>query len=807
MQVSQVNDHVTHTVIGGGESIDFAISSSAEFFNILSSTLYKDQILAVVREVLCNANDAHIEAGCTDTPVQITLTEEKFVVKDFGKGIHRDDIGPIYGTYGNSTKKNDGSQTGGFGLGCKAPFAYTEHFEVISCHDGVKTIYNLSKSSAEANGKPGIVPIVSFPTDETGLQVSIKIKNRTDYHRFLTLVIRIVSNGDMNMTLNGEKIPCLGFDASKTNYMVTADLSILDIHSRIMIRYGNVIYPVDFVKELVYYKHIVSFLNSLSHAYNIIFQAPPHSIAVTPSRESLSMQDHTIKTLNKLFADFLELKSAKFDVNCEAYAEESVKQAIKDRDIAELLKRKEELPITKEFQIASINNLFDMRSMAYRYMQKNYPQIPGFRKADITRRLTGLADAGLVKRGLVQTFIKTINRVKYKGKDSNDWLQRRIIKPIVTKMITTGLDQTRFYTFDHEVENAPYSWSNKPAIVLATKARPNHLFSTIPYFRNIVVVSASLKDLWDRIKKHETFVELGQFDGFLFYHATMKKNEKEAAIKFFTDLGMRVVDLTVRQDYEQEPTKVAAPVRKPPKKGLVALNSVIVDSLAKDKRINTKLALKEDAPRIDNPEFVVKVSYNNDIDSRVLPNWDKETSYIILKLFGDKGAITNNSATETKWVNEKGVKMFKEYIDDKLISYISNSATIKEFWSFKSDRLHGKLEGYQSDLLDAVYANPLSRTEFGIKNNLTDEDKLYLALWEFKVQNNWRLPPNLQKLSDELNNIPLDPVNDDVVAKFNGNKLLSMIDAGGFNKFMRNADPTSPITTKAIEILVAVLNQ
>ena len=41
MQVSHHNDHITHAVIGGKQAIEFGISNSAEFFNILSSTLYK----------------------------------------------------------------------------------------------------------------------------------------------------------------------------------------------------------------------------------------------------------------------------------------------------------------------------------------------------------------------------------------------------------------------------------------------------------------------------------------------------------------------------------------------------------------------------------------------------------------------------------------------------------------------------------------------------------------------------------------------------------------------------------------------
>ena len=148
MEVSHANNFITHAVISGTAQIDMGISNSAEFFQILSSTLYSDQLLAVVRETTCNAWDAHVESGRTDMPIQITVDSTKVVIRDFGHGIHHDNMGPIYGIYGASTKKNDGLQTGGFGLGCKAPFAYTDHFQVTSNHNGTKTIYSMSKSSA-----------------------------------------------------------------------------------------------------------------------------------------------------------------------------------------------------------------------------------------------------------------------------------------------------------------------------------------------------------------------------------------------------------------------------------------------------------------------------------------------------------------------------------------------------------------------------------------------------------------------------------------------------------------------------------
>ena len=335
MQVAHHNDHITHAVIGGQQAIEFGISNSAEFFNILSSTLYKDQILAVVREVLCNAWDAHIEAGCTNRPVLITLTRDKFTIQDFGKGIHHDDMGLIYGTYGNSTKKNDGKQTGGFGLGRKAPFAYTDHFEVTSCHAGMRTIYNLSKSSAQAMGKPGITPIASFPTTDSGLTVSIRITDK-DFYRFNELIQRIARNGDMHMHLNGTKISTLDFDVSKGNFLITTT-QLLDQDHRIMLRYGNVVYPVDADKNEAAFSTILAHLDTLAYGhaaqrFSIVFQAPPHSISVTPSRETLSMQDHTVNTLRQLFKGFLDSLAGEFQVACQTYTEAITKQAIAQCD-------------------------------------------------------------------------------------------------------------------------------------------------------------------------------------------------------------------------------------------------------------------------------------------------------------------------------------------------------------------------------------------------------------------------------------------------------------------------------------------
>ena len=148
------------------------VSNDAALMHIFSATLYTYPKLATVREIICNAWDAHIAAGITDRPIEVNVADGRVTVRDFGYGIAHAKIGEIYGTYGNSTKRDDSTVTGGFGLGSKAPFAYTDNFEVISHHVGTKTIYRVSKSSMEKDGKQ--VEIISVhPAASTDWYLSV----------------------------------------------------------------------------------------------------------------------------------------------------------------------------------------------------------------------------------------------------------------------------------------------------------------------------------------------------------------------------------------------------------------------------------------------------------------------------------------------------------------------------------------------------------------------------------------------------------------------------------------------------------
>ncbi|WP_287333343.1 ATP-binding protein [Mesorhizobium sp.] len=293
MQVSQIAELDTHAVIGGAKAKAFFMSDSAEFFTILSDTLYRDKKLAVVREVACNAWDAHTLVGKTDLPIEITLTDEELIIKDFGPGIADAKMHPTYCGYGVSTKVKDDTQTGGFGLGCKAPFAYSDHFTVTSCHEGWRSVYAISRGGVDTEGKPGLIRMIKVKSDETGITVSIPIKDRNDQAEFHRLIKRVVRQGGIKAKLNDAELPTYDLEAiDKTGYGLVFDHTLSE--SAVYVRYGAVLYPLS-TEDPTLSKMARAFQSGTD--MTLILSALPGSVGVTPSREALSYSEKTVATL------------------------------------------------------------------------------------------------------------------------------------------------------------------------------------------------------------------------------------------------------------------------------------------------------------------------------------------------------------------------------------------------------------------------------------------------------------------------------------------------------------------------------
>lgn len=310
MQVSHDAASESHVLVNPKNSYKFEIAQTKEFFRVLSKQLYSDGTKAMIREVLCNAWDSHIASRITDIPIEITLNSDFVTIRDFGKGIPKDKMHPIYCVYGSSTKVNEDNQTGGFGLGSKAPWAHSNDFEVTSYNSGFKSIYSLSIGEGINTQDPTCNLMVEVPTEETGLAVKVPTLN---YHKVLREIHNLSFTGGIKVKLNGEKLPYIDYLSNSSNYILIKyhkiNNSSIHITNMIFIKYGSVIYPIpkDKLNEINLITNtnpIIQFC--LQKSYDIIFIAPPNSISVTPSRESIEFNEITINTIKKLINDSLE---------------------------------------------------------------------------------------------------------------------------------------------------------------------------------------------------------------------------------------------------------------------------------------------------------------------------------------------------------------------------------------------------------------------------------------------------------------------------------------------------------------------
>lgn len=311
MEVTHIENKNTHAIIGGGKPINFGVQQDAEFFEIMSSTLYSDKKRAFIREVLCNAHDANIEAGKPNAPVLVTITDNQISFQDFGSGISTQELPQIYCTYGGSTKRKNKAVTGGFGLGTKAPFAYAKNFTVTSCHSGMKSVYNISRGTAATQGIPDLRLMVSVPTKETGLTVTVPILEE-DKAELTLLVRQLAYYGGILIKLNkrtykplpyNQLAQDMNFILVPTNQTLPKWMNIKRQQPNFFVKVGAVIYPIPDSHTQIHFSMLGADL-FCNDDYIIIFNAKPGTVGITPSRESLSMTDLTKMTLESLFNDF-----------------------------------------------------------------------------------------------------------------------------------------------------------------------------------------------------------------------------------------------------------------------------------------------------------------------------------------------------------------------------------------------------------------------------------------------------------------------------------------------------------------------
>jgi hypothetical protein len=202
------NSNISTSTSGLLSSSDFGIGDAGIILEILRTKIYTNPILAICREITCNARDAHREIGISDRPIEVYLPNTwspNLIIKDFGPGIDPSRMEDIFIKFGNSTKRNNNVQLGGFGIGSKTPLAYSDTFNITTTVSGTKYKY----SAYIDETKVGKMTLLSQEptTDPNGTSIEIPIL-RTDYRTFASTVVDVTKHWDVKpKLLGGENIP------------------------------------------------------------------------------------------------------------------------------------------------------------------------------------------------------------------------------------------------------------------------------------------------------------------------------------------------------------------------------------------------------------------------------------------------------------------------------------------------------------------------------------------------------------------------------------------------------------------------
>lgn len=283
------------TILGNGsKSKAFSITASPKVFKILSSDLYTNKIRAVVRELITNMIDAHALNGNPEKfIIQVPgRLDPRFVCRDFGPGmsdfdIQGDDNSPgLYNSYFSSSKAESNDFIGGFGLGSKSPFSYTDTFSITSYHKGEIRGYVAYMDGDGPQIKPTFVKEMG-PNDKTGIEIVVPVEEK-DFRNFAYEVSYIMRPFKDLAIINGLDREIDYFPDFDDYYGVNPERYWPDRGGLYAI-YGGIVYPIEGV---IRERNWLSIRNEVNY-----IKFPMGSLDIAPSREALSLDDRTRKNI------------------------------------------------------------------------------------------------------------------------------------------------------------------------------------------------------------------------------------------------------------------------------------------------------------------------------------------------------------------------------------------------------------------------------------------------------------------------------------------------------------------------------
>lgn len=304
-------------------------SSMPFLFDMLSTSFYSNAISSICREITSNCCDSHTEAN-VDDPVIVKRGEDEegtyvsFI--DTGVGMNQYLIEEVYMNYFSSTKRDSNEQIGGFGLGSKSPFSYTDHFYINTISNKHTFIYNNVPCPFAKVDKVVTLRTYNykyqyiFTKGITKPTIDLLFKSRTSEHTGTEIRIYLHDSSDIQSFRSAlNKQLCYFDNVYFDNWSIDNDYTIFEgtyfkfrnknqYDSKMHIVLDKVAYPIDW-KQLG--------ITEYNIAVGIKFQIG--ELLVTPNREQLRYTDEICKLVRDRIAKAVKELIDIFDQQNKGY--------------------------------------------------------------------------------------------------------------------------------------------------------------------------------------------------------------------------------------------------------------------------------------------------------------------------------------------------------------------------------------------------------------------------------------------------------------------------------------------------------
>lgn len=305
MEISQIKKNIQTSNLTS--TTNFSIGNENFILGILREKLYSNPLRVIVQEYASNARDAHREIKKYDIPIQIKVPSSlnpNLEIQDFGPGISPSRMNDIFIRYGNSTKRDSNELTGGFGIGAKCAWSYTDQFTITTIVDGIKYCYS-AYLDEESNGKLALLH-QEETTEENGTLISIPILFK-DFQAINDNIIFVTKYWDVRPKLVGNNIPSypkIEYKINKENWFIP----INDNNSRYHYSSYAIIDGIPYELSLDYkQKELLNLSNEEYHWFTTgtNFKFKTGDITLSANREQIYYDDKTRKKLKEIITSII----------------------------------------------------------------------------------------------------------------------------------------------------------------------------------------------------------------------------------------------------------------------------------------------------------------------------------------------------------------------------------------------------------------------------------------------------------------------------------------------------------------------